>query len=237
MRRYVIAGGAMLVAAFPLGLLFGQDGEKKKGPNLGELKTKADQNTPVMDNLVLAGRLTHWGRETKNPAALAMASIILSGQPTKELPAEFRKSEQGPWGDSDRKDAGPCTPESLQKEAMELCEGETEQAAVRNLEVFRGASRGRDPCPGIADEIIAPNSTNTFLIPFRGGELAAIDVIGAGYTDLDLYVYDENGNLITSDSGATDCCTARWEPIWTGPFRVEVKNLGSRYNRFRLATN
>ena len=69
------------------------------------------------------------------------------------------------------------------------------------------------------------------------GEVAEVIVYGDGDTDLDLYIYDENWNLITSDTDYTDICICRWNPIWTGNFYMKVVNRGNVYNEFVIATN
>jgi hypothetical protein len=84
---------------------------------------------------------------------------------------------------------------------------------------------------------VRAHRTDVYHIAFTGGEDAAIDVIGDGDTDLDCRVYDEYGNLIDSDTDATDYCVLRWVPAWSGQFRVEVINLGSVSNQYRLSTN
>lgn len=53
-------------------------------------------------------------------------------------------------------------------------------------------------------------------------------------TDLDLYIYDENGNLIDSDIDNTDICVCTWTPRWTGRFKIKIVNRGSVYNNYRL---
>jgi hypothetical protein len=73
-----------------------------------------------------------------------------------------------------------------------------------------------------------------FVVYFHGGRSAAASVIGDGDTDLDLFVYDENGNLIGSDTDSTDRCLVRLHPRWTGAFQIEVRNLGSVYNEYRI---
>jgi hypothetical protein len=81
------------------------------------------------------------------------------------------------------------------------------------------------------------SSTDVFTITFRAGEVAQIGVSGDGDSDLDLYIYDERGNLIASDTDAGDDCFVRWTPRWTGPFQVRVRNLGRVYNDYCLVTN
>lgn len=98
---------------------------------------------------------------------------------------------------------------------------------------FAGANGG----PKATNETVLSGETDSYVITFNGGELARIAVKGDGDTDLDLYVYDENGNLIASDTDNTDCCLVSWTPRWTGKFTVRVVNRGNVYNNYRIATN
>ena len=99
------------------------------------------------------------------------------------------------------------------------------------------AEAGRDPCPGVAVARVQAYSVYTFRETFRGGELAEIRMVGDGDTRLDVYIYDENGNLIKSAVGPGDNVYLNWTPRWTGRFRIEVHNLGGVWNEFRLTTN
>ena len=84
-------------------------------------------------------------------------------------------------------------------------------------------------------DVVRAQSTDVFHVDFFSGRPARIVVDGDRDTDLDLYVYDENGNLIASDTDRTDYCIAGWTPRWTGTFRIEVQNLGRVYNRYSLS--
>ncbi len=88
-----------------------------------------------------------------------------------------------------------------------------------------------------ASSSVNAGATDVYNISFRGGELAIVTVIGDGDTDLDLYVYDNNGNLIDSDNDYTDDCVCTWTPRWTGNFRIKIVNRGNVYNRYILRTN
>ena len=55
--------------------------------------------------------------------------------------------------------------------------------------------------------------------------------------DLDLLVYDENDHLVCRSTGSSDREYCRWWPRWTGPFRIEIQNLGTVANLYRVATN
>ena len=86
-------------------------------------------------------------------------------------------------------------------------------------------------------ERVEANTTDVYTRYFVGGWQATVSVIGEGDTDLDVYVYDENGNLIAKDDGPTDHCLVRWTPKWTGKFTIRVVNRGRVFNRYRIATN
>jgi hypothetical protein len=96
---------------------------------------------------------------------------------------------------------------------------------------------GRVGGPGHAVARVEAFSKVSYDIHFRGGEFATVIVAGDGDTDLDVFVYDENGHLIAFDDDPTDDCVATWTPIWTGRFRIEVRNLGLVSNRFEITTN
>ncbi len=67
--------------------------------------------------------------------------------------------------------------------------------------------------------------------------MARVAVVGDGDTDVDLYVYDQNGNEITRATGPGSTCLVEFVPRWTGPFRVRVVNLGYVPSYYILATN
>jgi hypothetical protein len=73
--------------------------------------------------------------------------------------------------------------------------------------------------------------------PFVGRQPTTIAVVGDGSTNLDLFVYDQFGNLIAADTNAGDDCTVEFTPRWTGPFSVVVRNHGDTANNYLLVTN
>lgn len=85
--------------------------------------------------------------------------------------------------------------------------------------------------------VVLAYDVDVYHVTFYGGELAEVAVRGDGDTDLDLFIYDEFGNLVASDIDGGDLCLAQWFPGWTGTFRIEVRNLGGVYNRYQIATN
>jgi hypothetical protein len=99
------------------------------------------------------------------------------------------------------------------------------------------ATAGRVPMPGEHDKVVPTFGTVHYTDWFRGGETAVVRVKGDGDSDLDLYVYDENGNLVGADRDSTDNCLVIWKPRWTGKFTIKVVNCGPMANRYQLRTN
>ena len=93
-----------------------------------------------------------------------------------------------------------------------------------------------DPVGGgvCRDATAGAHSTRDFNITLYGDETTQISLSGDGDTDLDLYVYDENGNLIASDTGFSDQASVAIRPYWTGRFTIRVVNRGSVYNEFTV---
>jgi hypothetical protein len=91
--------------------------------------------------------------------------------------------------------------------------------------------------PGRRVDQVKANKSDLYQVTFIAGQTAVVDVRGDGDTDLDLYIYDSSGNLITKDEDFTDHCVARWTPKWTGKFTIEIKNRGGVANNYVITTN
>lgn len=84
-------------------------------------------------------------------------------------------------------------------------------------------------------ESVTGSHTDVYKIGFVGDVEAGASISGDGSGDLDLYVYDENDNLICKSEsyGNKESCT--WNPRWTGMFKIKVMNRESYdidYNGF-----
>lgn len=97
---------------------------------------------------------------------------------------------------------------------------------------FAGPTQG----PGYAVRRVEARSTMVFNETFLGGELAVVSIAGDGDTDLDLYVFDNNGNLVVRAIGLTDRETVSFVPAFTSNYRIEVRNLGNVWNQFSIVT-
>lgn len=99
------------------------------------------------------------------------------------------------------------------------------------------AHAGRDDSPASHSDAVARYDSDVYKIRFNGGEVARVIVSGDGDTDLDLYVYDALGNVIASDTDASDQNVLIWFPRYDANYTIVVRNLGSVYNRYEIVTN
>lgn len=87
------------------------------------------------------------------------------------------------------------------------------------------------------NDIVRAHASVEYNVDFRGREAAQVLVSGDGDTDLDLYVLDENGRVVASDTDMTDTCLATWMPRYSGVYTIKIVNRGSVYNEYTLRTN
>jgi hypothetical protein len=199
----------------------------KKGPSTGAA------GTPASELLSTAEFLADWGREHGNGDALVAAARLLQSVDVTELKAT-RTAGEGAAG-TKAAERAPITANGLLDEASAM---DPKLAAyVKQRRDFTG-SRGSTKGPQSAVSRVMANSEDSWdLGNFVGGEYARVEVRGDGDTDLDCFVYDENGGLIDRDTDRTDYCILDWTPAWTGPFTLKIVNLGNVYNQYRLSTN
>jgi hypothetical protein len=85
---------------------------------------------------------------------------------------------------------------------------------------------------------IAPGlGPDTLDYEFKGGEVADVYVEGAAGTNLDLYVHDEAGRLICTDTDPSNIAYCNWTPRQDAIFTVTVENRGAAATEYFLITN
>lgn len=211
-------------------------GQEKEGPNAEGAVGLESPAVVAIEDVALANHLARFGMINQRPEALVLAADILLQAGAQELDVE--KEHRGEGDDEQPAEGeGEITPSRLVALAREMAEpGSAALQMIENLEE-RPVERGARGGPRTANDCVLARSTDLYTITFRGGEDAVVSVIGDGDTDLDVYVYDENGHLLVSDRGYSDRALVAWRPIWTGPFLIEIRNLGLVYNCYGLATN
>ena len=205
-----------------------------------EEKTVSNANpSPELSALQTAAGLAKYGYANYSATALVEAAKIFAETKTQSLDieAETGKSETV----SEKNNVVSFDPAQLLADAKKFAgKDKVVLAYVNQVEKNLskgGSTRGAVGGPkGQRDRILAKD-VNSYVVKFWANELAEVCVSGDGDTDLDLYVYDANGNLIGSDTDYTDDCVVRWVPAWTGSFTIKVVNRGMVYNDFSIWTN
>lgn len=182
----------------------------------------------------LAGELALVAEEIRDSVLMLAAAILDEMADVAVVERGKANDPQGALGEQ----------KPLARDLFELAEeyaGENEAmlALVRDS-VSRAASmsmKGRVHGAAVHRDRVLAYDTDIYREVYRAKELAEICIVGDGDTDLDLYIYDENGNLICEDLGFTDRAYCTWTPRWEGIFEIHVENLGNVYNEYRLFTN
>ena len=187
----------------------------------------------------LANQVLRYGYENKSTLALLDALQIFSENPTQALNA----TKQGEAVDETKNDGKKAKVsfdyDSVLADAKAFADGDPNLLAlIENIDAeAKGAQRGNINGPSRDYSSVNGKSHVDYTASFVAGELAEVLVSGDGDTDLDLYVYDSNNNLIASDTDYSDDCYVRWVPAWTGRYTIRIVNRGPLYNRFVILTN
>jgi hypothetical protein len=202
-----------------------------KAPNQSDKKAPPSEKVQAVDNALLARQLASYAQAHQDALGLVVAARMIQDQPTQTVK---REKEGGGTGEAV---SDPQSVEGLLAQAREHSGGWAEVVALIDETAKRGAAKGASGGPTRHVDRVSGNTTDTFGIDFEGGEEARIGVIGDGKADLDCYIYDEGGHLITSDTDLTPTCALNWNPAWTGPFLLRVKNNGSQASTYVVVTN
>jgi hypothetical protein len=87
-------------------------------------------------------------------------------------------------------------------------------------------------------EYIYGYQTIDYRVAFRGGEWAKVGVVGTNSSNLDLFIYDEFGNLVAYDVTYIDnYCEVTFYVTYPQVYTLRVVNRGANVNLFDIATN
>lgn len=200
-----------------------------------ESKNKPSED---LENLQLANQLAQYGYKTFSADALIEAAKIMSSVKTQELKYESYKQDPSPKEQATKKSEEGYDLASILAAAKKYADGDARLLAdIAKIEKTNQATRGRVGGPGERYSYVYGNSNDLYEVSFVESQLAEIVVVGDGDTDLDLYVYDSNENLIVKDDDYTDRCYVSWVPRWTGRFIVKIVNRGPILNNYHFVTN
>lgn len=208
----------------------------KKGSNAGPAAKTPSESAAAVETLALANQLALYGIRQNDPVAIIQAAKMKKALPPRALDAKKSSEGKGQKEGGTKATGVDLSADALLTRADGMAAGNATLAGLikdARATKSRGATRG----PQVARSSVLAGYTDLYTVSFRGGEQAAVLVDGDGDTDLDLYVSDENGNQICSDTDRSDTMLCAWTPAWTGPFQIRIKNLGGVYNTYSLATN
>jgi hypothetical protein len=217
-------------------------GAEVKEENISDEKAPITEAGKAVADAAFAGQLAELGRAQKSPLILASAAQILGSagefvespdKPTEDPSVPAREASATAKAGKGADD----TVESLYAEAIAMAKesGDADLAGVLEKQSRVGAGRGRRS--GATQVTGRVRGAVYYEWRFNAGRTAEVMVVGDG-DDIDLYVYDENGNLVARDADSSTVCYASWCPAWTGVFRVEVRNAsGSSYIDYVVRTN
>jgi hypothetical protein len=249
MKRSLIHTAVAIVSAIGLavatpGAQTPAAGAAQSGENQAAEKGR-DTSGDAVARLGQAAELVAYAREHESPVAMVTAVQMLRGVRAQEGGDRVGAEATQPVAKGDAQKEEPkraeseptLDPATLLQEARSWAEGDAPMLALIDAELARpaaapGATLGPQ-VPGGVIRMVRRIPARTIVhwnITFRGGEIAHVNVVGDGDTDLDVYVYDQNGNLIARDMRFGDRVGVSWTPRWTGPFRIEVHNLGRIWN-------
>jgi len=218
-------------------------GAPAPSPNASRTPAAAEAAMTGVEARATAAALADWARHARNPVALALAGRMLESQPATamETPPPHSSEVDVPVSATPKDaPAAPADGPALIAEARTMAGGDRDtlkaiDSAVASVPA--SVARGHVGGPQYICDQVQARSTDRWRMMFRANELAVAWVNGDGDTDLDCWVYDENGNLIASDTDYTDSCLLQWRPAWTGEFTLRIQNFGDVWNGYCIETN
>lgn len=203
------------------------------GTGSGQLTPAAAAVATATDALSLAG----WARESQDAEAMLVAARMLASVGTlgqgDEPEATVSSSDAAAPGAASG--AAP-TASALFDEAVELAEGDP--AIIDRISSARSsASRGLVGGAGSWVRDISARSSVSYQMRAEGGYLWNVIAAGDGDTDVDMEVFDQNGNLICRDIAPYTRASCSFTPAWTGTFTVRISNLGNVWTRTLIMSN
>ena len=197
------------------------------------------QTSESLAAVKLANQILRYGYENKSTLALLDALQIFSENPTQTLMVTKQGDAVDEANRDGKKNKVSFDYDSVLADAKVFADGDPNLLSlIDNIDAeAKGAQRGAVNGPTKHHDSVNGNSTDVYNINFVANQLAEILVSGDGDTDLDLYVYDSNGNLSQRETDYSDDCYVRWVPAWTGRFTIKIINRGPLYNRYVLLTN
>lgn len=201
--------------------------------NATEDKPLGAQSIEAIHELTLAQQLAMYGVQNQDAMSLIVAAQIMDKYLLSDSDLQPR--------DPQTRTEGTATPiiasvDDMLAAARDLA-GDRQDLIALIEDIEAGGSRGSVYGEGSYEDYIGPYASIAYDEGFFGSERAIVTLNGWDDTDLDLYVYDEYGNLICQGTSYTSSEYCEWTPRWTGNFTIVVYNNGGIENSYSLWTN
>ncbi|MCF0241889.1 MAG: hypothetical protein HUK25_04580 [Treponema sp.] len=206
-----------------------------------EIEAKENQDVAVseeMQSIQTAFQLADYGYKYGSASSLLCAAEILAEVPTQKLDVEVSQEETTEKDSiSEKKE---YSAEQLLEDGKKYAgKDKTLLAYAKTVEKkVKAGTRGAFGGPKYAYSYVYGSSkTSYYNVGFVAGRYAEIDLYSLDGADLDLYVYDENWNLIDKDTSYSTSAWVSFVPRWDGIFHIVVKNNSRYLSYFKLFTN
>jgi hypothetical protein len=232
--RYAIAAALTVAIIAPLAYLVYQPaGVDVEHGGVGPTAKVQSQNVESIDRLSLARRMAEYGIDNQDALALVLSLNIYKGTAIGEFSTQLSSQtstlETKTYMEYVRERQSDLLPR-----ARQFAQGDTVLLAMVDdveAEIMRGAG-GK-----VYVGEVALNRSSQITLDFSGGELAAVYVEGDGKGDIDLFVYDEDENLICVDTDTADAGLCKWIPETDGLFILKINDTSPVEREYVLLTN
>ncbi len=246
-RGLFLASAALVLAAGTVGVASAATDAtapaSQKGKNSAAVAGAPATATTGVSQFNAAMEMAELARQKKDPVMMlgaARAVLAIGGTPGED-------ASKGGVADKAKPAAASATTTKADVAASPLSDRLLAEATTfaRGNEVALGliretqadAGRGTPVGPHRHDTRLGGYKYTDYTERFVRGQLAEAAVTGDGDTDVDMVVYDANGNRVCTSARRGDREYCSWTPAWTGNFTVRVTNYGAVYNDVAMLVN
>jgi hypothetical protein len=214
--------------------------------NAAENPGTVGEAAQFVQQIALAYQMIDEGRKTKSPLTLAAAAEIL-GNVTIKLEEQKDKTMEGEPVASETA-PGPASTatvdfQAIFAEAAALAGDQNNEAladiitaSAKVLADNVGARQSSFNAIEHEDRV-NPNTKDVYTHRFNGRELATVLVYALDDSDIDLQIFDSNGNLVVEDLDYTSVGLCEWTPSSTQDYKIKVVNFTDNYIYYSLFSN
>lgn len=191
----------------------------------------------AIERLTLAGLLVNYGYETETALPLIQAVKIYQELNLCPIMDDLKPviEDEGDTTEEETLAKRPArTEEQLLTDATQFADGDP--TLLNLIDGCRKTTRKPTKTYFFRNDYIAPKKTHLWTVPLSGGKHSFVHLSGDGSTDLDLYLYDQEGREIDKDTSAGDQCgLCIFDELST--ITIKIVNRGSVTNSYCLTVH